>query len=104
MLRQATNPIRSRHNLGQTESAIKRILADGTPAWVSRPQDFKNWAAELYAQDKEESDKQAAGYRIEGQQLLTDEKARTINPMSIERFMKKLRDNKVKCFLYQVQS
>lgn len=103
-LRQTQNPIRSRHRLGQTESAIKRILADGTPAWVSRPQDFKQWAKELYLKDKEDSDRQVSGYRIEGQDLLTDEKARKINPIAIERFMKKLRDNGVKCFLYQVQS
>lgn len=103
-LNQPISPIRSRIDTERTDQAIKRILADGTPRWVSHPQEFKSWAQELYIKEQEESKKQVSGYKIEGQDLLTDEKARKINPLSIERFMQKLRDNGVKCFLYQVQS
>lgn len=98
------DPIRSRIDTKTTDASIKEILRDGTPKWISHPQDFKQWAREVYVADKEDSDRQVAGYRIEGQDLLTDEKARTINPIHVDEFMRKLRINGVKCFLYQVKS
>jgi hypothetical protein len=104
MIETSQSPIRSRHDVRRTERSVKQILANGTPRWVSHPKDFKHWAQEMYLKDKEDSDKQVSGYRIEGQDLLTDEKARKINPMATRDFIKKLRDNGVKCFTYQVQS
>jgi hypothetical protein len=104
MIQTTQTPFRSRHNIAVTERSIKNILADGTPRWVSNPREFKNWAQELYLKDKEDSDRQVAGYRIEGQDLLTDEKARKIHPMSSRDFIQKLRDNGVNCFTYQVQA
>lgn len=104
MIETNLNPICSRHNFAVTERSIKRILRDGTPAWVSRPRDFKSWARELYLRDKEASTRQVAGYRIEGQEALSDEKARKIHPMRTWDFVLKLRANGVKCFTYQVQS
>src|ERR1700735_5487228 len=103
MIETNASPFRSRHDLGRTERAIKQILADGTPAWVSHPKDFKEWAIELYAEEKESSDKQVSGYRMEGQDLLTDKKARRINPIDSRDFISKLRNNGVRCFTYQVQ-
>lgn len=101
MIETNASPFRARHNVRATERAVKQILADGTPAWVSRPKDFKQWASEVYHQEKEESDKLALAYREEEQETLTDEKARTVHPMHVDEFMRKLRINGVKCFIYQ---
>jgi hypothetical protein len=101
-LTQTESPIRSRIDTRRTDQAIKHILADGTPAWISRPQDFKQWARECYLEDKEDSDRQVLAYRMEEQDTLTDEAARMIHPMDTRNFIQKLRDNGIKCFTYQV--
>lgn len=102
MIETTETPIRSRIDYRTTDRSIKKILADGTPRWVSHPQDFSQWARECYLEEKEESTKQVAAYREEEQDTLTDYKARKIHPMSSRDFIQKLRDNGVKCFTYQV--
>jgi hypothetical protein len=102
MIETNASPFRSRHNIAATERAVKDILKDGTPRWVSHPQDFKQWAAEVYHQEKEESDKLALGFREEEQDTLTDVKARRVKPMDSRAFIQKLRDNGIKCFTYQI--
>lgn len=97
-----TNPIRSNWTLARARAAAARILKGGTPAWLSRPKEFKNWALECYLKDKERSDAQVADYRLEGQEILTDRNASLIRLMGSREFIKKLRDNGVNCFTYQV--
>lgn len=99
---QVSNPIRSNMTQAKAERTAQRILKDGTPKWVSHPKDFKQWAMECYLKDKEESDAQVIGYRMEGQDLLTDRKARLIHTMTTRDFLEKLRMNGVHCFVYQV--
>jgi hypothetical protein len=94
--------IRSNMSVAKAERAAQKILKHGTPGWLSRPKEFKNWALECYHRDKERSDAQVADYRMEGQDLLTDRKARLIHTMHSRDFLRKLRDNGVQCFTYQV--
>ena len=93
------NPIKSHIN---PERMARQTLEHGVPKWLSHPQDFKQWARECYIEDKEESDNQAAIYRVEEQDTLSDEKARMIHPMDSRQFIEKLRKNGVHCFTYQV--
>lgn len=104
MIETNTNPIRSRINMRQTERAIKELTSGGVPRWASHPLEFKNWALEVYAKDKEDSIRQVSSYRMEEQETLTDEKARMVGRMGSREFIEKLRANGVRCFTYQVQS
>ena len=51
--------ITSRLDLAATEAAVKEILKDGTPKWVSHPEDFRSMAQEVLAEEKEHSDEMA---------------------------------------------
>jgi hypothetical protein len=102
MIETNASPFRSQHNVKVTEQSIKNILADGTPRWVSHPKDFKEYANEEYYREKEQSDRLVSAYRMEEQDTLTDEKARKVGKISTREFIKKLRDNGVNCFTYQV--
>ena len=46
------NPIRSRIDWKTSNAAVKEILKDGTPKWVSHPRDFKRMAQEDYPHRK----------------------------------------------------
>lgn len=89
------------HDLPTTEASVQQILAGGTPDWVRFPQDYKNYAREAFAREKEISDEMVERYRMDDQEDLTNAKARMVNQMSTDEFMRKLRTNSVcpvKCF------
>jgi len=92
------DPIKSRHDLKTTRDSIKQLLAGGTPDWVSHPEDYKAFVKESFAAEKEASDSQVESYKMDGQELLTDEKPRKVNIIQTRDFIKRLRDNGIKCF------
>lgn len=92
------DPIKSRHDVAATKDAVKALLANGTPNWVKWPQDYKNFALESIQEEKEMSDEQVAGYKMEDQHVLTNAVARKVNPMGTRDFILKLRKNGVRCF------
>src|ERR1700726_4841550 len=92
------DPIKARHNVGATKAAIKEILKDGTPDWFSHPEDYKNFAKESFAADKEASDGMVLGYKLGDEELLTDYRARAVNIMSTRSFVERLRDFGIRCF------
>jgi hypothetical protein len=94
--------VRSNWSRTRAEKAAKEILGKGIPRWASHPGEFKNWALECYARDKEESERQVAAYRLEEQETLKDHKARMVRLIGTREFIKKLRDSGVSCFTYQV--
>jgi len=85
------------HDLATTHQTIKELLKDGTPDWYSHPEDYKNYAKEAYAYDKEMSDGMVEEYRMEDQTELIDFKARNINIISSKDFVIKLRENGIPC-------
>lgn len=95
------NPIRSRIDWKTSNAAVKEILKDGTPKWVSHPLDFKRMAQEDYLASKEQSDAGASLYKLQDQNLFTDHAQRLIHPMDTRRFIGKLRDNGISCFTHQ---
>lgn len=95
------DPIRSRHDLKTTRQSIKDLLANGTPKWVSHPEDYKALAKESYLADKEQSDAMVREYRMQGQEILSDAKPRMVNIIQTREFIKKLRDNGIRCFTFQ---
>lgn len=96
----AEGPIRSRLDMKTTRESIKKLLSNGTPDWVRFPHDYKDFVRESFAAEKEKSDAQVAHYRMEGQELLTDDKPRKVNAVSTRDFVKKLRDNGASCFTF----
>jgi len=93
--------ITSHHDVPTTTASIQEILAGGTPDWVKRPHEWKNYARESFLREKEISDEMVERYQMEDQIELTNAKARLVNPMSTDQFMHKLRTNSicpVKCF------
>lgn len=90
--------VKSRHDVKATRQAIAKLLSGGTPNWVRFPNEYKNFVKESFQEEKELSDKQVASYQMEDQHILTNAVARKVNPMGTRDFIKKLRDNGVKCF------
>lgn len=90
--------IKSRHNIKATQATIKELLKFGTPNWVKRPREYIQFAKESFAYDKEKSDAQVVGYKMQDSDILTNKKARYVNPVNTRDFIQKLRDNGVKCF------
>lgn len=93
-----TEAIKSRHDLKTTRESIKAMLANGTPDWIRWPHDYKAFVKESFAAEKEQSVEQVLQYRMDGQELLTDEKPRKVHIIPTRDFVKRLRDNGVKCF------
>lgn len=93
--------LKGRHDLNVTNETIKKLLADGTPDWVSHPEDYKNMAKEYIAGQKEDSDAMVAQYRLENQDVLAHAPSRKINAIGTRDFIEKLRANDVKCFTIQ---
>lgn len=100
-LDQQSSPVKSWRNIAKTRAAFGELLKGGTPKWVSHPKDYKNFAIEDYLQWKERSDKMAAQFRWEDQDLYTDVESRLIRPMWTRVFIDKLRTNGVKCHTRQ---
>jgi hypothetical protein len=92
------NPWQTHHDVKATEAAIKQMLWNGTPDWYTHPEDYKNFAKETFLAEKETSDNQVRGYRMDDQEKLVNQKARFVNPIGTRDFIKKLRDNGVRCF------
>ena len=86
------------HDVAATEESIQMMLAGGTPDWVRFPQDYKHYAREMFQREKEISDEMVERYQFDDQKDLTNKKARLVNIMSTETFVKKLRDFGIKCF------
>ncbi len=81
-----------------TRDSIKQLLAGGTPDWVKHPEQYKNFVKESFAAEKEMSDQQVESYKMDNQDLLSDEKPRKVHAIATRDFIKKLRDNGVRCF------
>jgi hypothetical protein len=96
------DPIRSNMTPAKAERTAREICRQGTPRWASHPNEFRNWALECYHKDKEQSNAQVSEYRMEEQDTFKDHKARMIRTIGTREFLKKLRDNGVHCFTYQV--
>jgi hypothetical protein len=86
------------HDLKTTKATIKELLKDGTPDWIRFPNEYKQFAKEMYLADKETSDEMVEGYKMADQDILTNYKARAVNIMSTRDFITKLRTNGIKCF------
>jgi hypothetical protein len=97
-LQHLENPYKERHDLKTTRATIKQLLSNGTPAWVSHPEDYKHFVRESFQQAKEESDAQVSQYKMERQDILTNAKARKVNAIGTRDFIQKLRQNGVRCF------
>ena len=95
--KQLQDPLKTYRNVRQTEATIKEYFKDGTPDWITHPEDYRNFAIEEMQCNKEQSDGQVAEYRIEDQEQLIDFKARNVNIMGTKEFVLKLRDNGIKC-------
>jgi hypothetical protein len=92
------DPIKSRHDIKTTRESVKQLLANGTPDWVKHPEEYKAFVKESFQAEKEQSDEQVKSYRMDDQELLTDEKPRKVHIISTRDFIKKLRDHGIKCF------
>lgn len=90
------NPFNEHHDVDATHEAIQQMLAGGTPNWVRWPEDYKEYAREGYAAEKEISNRMAAAYKWDDQEDLTNELARKVNKITTREFMKKLNDNGIK--------
>lgn len=91
-------PIKSAHDLKTTRESIKKLLADGTPDWVSHPEDYKAFVQESFAQEKEISNQMVQQYKMADQDILTDANPRMVNILTTINFYKKLKDHGVRCF------
>jgi hypothetical protein len=93
-------PIKSAHDMTTTRSTIKHLLSGGTPDWVKHPEDYRAFVKESFQASKEASDFLVRGYKMENQDILTNEKARMVHPIRTRDFIAKLRRNGVKCFTF----
>lgn len=92
------NPIRNYHDFKTTRQTIKQLLAGGTPNWLKWPEDYKAMVKEEFFRNKEISDNMVMQYRMEDQDILANPEGRMVNAISTRDFIKKLRDNGVKCY------
>lgn len=90
--------IKSHHDIKTTQETIKKLLAGGTPDWVSHPEDYRAYAQEAQLAEKEISDNLVSQYRMEDQDLLIDAKARFVNIMPTHIFAQKLTNAGIKNF------
>ena len=97
--KQIEQPWKQHHNKKVTKESIKRILAGGTPRWLSHPEEYKQLAIESYLADKEQSISQVREYRMDDQEQLVDFRARNVNIISTKEFVSKLQKNGIKCFV-----
>ena len=92
------NVFNERHDIDATHETIEQMLAGGTPNWVKWPHEYRAYAREAFAAEKERSDKMGLEYRWYDQAVLTDRAARKVNGIGTRDFIeKKLRANGVKC-------
>jgi hypothetical protein len=86
-----------------TQRAIKEILKDGTPDWVSHPEHYRQMAEEDRQAHLENARRAAAHYKVRGQDILADFGTRFVNIMSATEFMRKLRSAGVTCWSHESQ-
>jgi hypothetical protein len=87
------DPIRSMGMANKlTDASIKELLKDGTPDWYSHPEDYKNFAREEYLAQKEISCNLSSEYRIDDQELLSDEGPRRVNILPTYKFLRMLKE------------
>ena len=60
-------PFKEYHDLKTTTETIKALLKDGTPAWLSHPEDYKAFAQESNLADKELSNEMVEEYKMTDQ-------------------------------------
>jgi hypothetical protein len=87
------NPFNERHDVDATRESIQKMLAGGTPNWVKHPEEYKSYARESFAAEKEISDKMATQYKWDDQEQLTNDVARKVNPITTINFLQKLKEN-----------
>lgn len=93
------NPVNSGGmNIAATQEAIREILKDGTPSWITHPSEWKNFAKEICQSQKEDNDAAVSGFRMDDQDILVDFRSRNINIISTKDFVLRLRENGVRCF------
>jgi len=90
------NPFNERHDVDATHEAIQQMLAGGTPNWVRWPHEYKSFVKESFAAEKETSDKMAAAYKWDDQEMLSNRAARMVNPMPTREFIEKLTKSGIK--------
>lgn len=95
-LKELENPFNEHHDVAATSEAIQQMLAGGTPNWVKWPHEYRSYVKESFAAEKEISNKMAIQYKWDDQDVLTNEVARKINPLSTIQFMEKLNDSGIK--------
>jgi hypothetical protein len=86
------------HDVAATQEHIQNLLAGGIPDWVKHPEDWREYAKESFAAEKEISDTMASEYRFDDQDSLTNRAARMVNKIGTRDFIMKLRVNGIKCF------
>lgn len=97
-LRHQEDTWKPNHDVAATQAHIQNLLAGGTPDWVTHPEDWREYAKESLAANKELSDEMAEQYRFDDQEDLTNRAARLVNPIGTRDFIMKLRANGIKCF------
>jgi len=101
-LQNLSNPWEGRHDLKRTRETIAGLLAGGTPNWVKWPKDYRAFAQESFLADKEVSEAMAQRYKMEDQELLLNEVARKVNPISTRDFIQKMRNAGIKCYTIEM--
>jgi len=101
-LQNLSNPWEGRHDLKRTRETISKLLAGGTPNWIKWPKDYKAFAQESFLADREVSETMARRYKMEDQELLLNEVARKVNPVSTRDFIQKMRSAGIKCYTIEM--
>lgn len=96
-------PLSAHLDKKKVEATVKEILKDGTPGWVSHPEDYKNWFEEEEEADHERSCESAKQYKFEDQQALTDEDSSLVRFLNVNNFISILRRNGIAVQISQTQ-
>jgi hypothetical protein len=94
-------PLSSYIDVKKTQQFIGELLKDGTPDCFAHPEDYKSYREEANQADKEHSNEMAKAYRMEDQDILTDEDSSLVNFTNVNRFIGILRSNGIACKVYQ---
>lgn len=94
-------PLKAGISRSKLDDFVKDILKDGTPAWVSHPEDYRSMVEEETAREFEESCDAVSGYRMEDQEDLTDADASLQNFKNVNTFIEVLRREGFQVKVYQ---
>jgi hypothetical protein len=81
-----------------TTAAIKEILKDGTPDWVSHPHHYRRMAEEDMQMQREATRQVAREFDVEDADLFKDEEPRLVNIKRTTEFVNKIRSTGLTCF------